>query len=181
MATKRKVKREPKPTAAKFLVSMEELMDRLRKAKGGFRSIAIRLPHELNKAKWVRENFPVSKMIQDKVVFPKQGMVKSAVTEAAEDKRTANQRTAEYLQYNRFVYITGLDRERIHEDNIPFFAVNVLFWFYTDESNENGHSSYLARFNNHMHYNAEFNALVIDQWDSIPNYQDSYIPLNKVN
>lgn len=177
MSSKRKIKREPKPTAAKFLVSMEEITDRLRKAKGGFRSIAIRLPHELNNAKWVRENFPVCKGIQDKLIVLKPGVVKTAIVEAAQDKRTANQKTAPYLQYNRFVYSVGLDRERIHEENIPFFENNVLFWFYTDESNENGYSTYLARFNNHMYYNEEFNALVIDKWDSIPNYQDSYIPL----
>lgn len=179
MASKKKVIREPKPTPAKFLVTMEELIIRLRRANGGFRSIAVRLPHELNSAKWVKENFPVSKGIQDKVIFPKSGNVSTAIREAATDTRTANQRTAPFLKYNRFVYIASLNRELAHETIIPFYENNVLFWFYTDESNENNHSSYLSRFNNHMYYNSEFNALVIDRWDSIPNYQDSYILLKQ--
>lgn len=179
MASKKKVIREPKPTPARYHTTMEEVTQRIRKANGGFRSIAVRLPHELNNAKWLKEHFPVCKNIQDKVVWPKAGEMVQTVKEAATDQRTANKRTAPFLSQNRFVYIVGLDRERAHEIIIPFYENNVLFWFYTDESNEHNHSSYLSRFNNHIHYSPEFNALVIDRWDSIPNYQDSYILLEQ--
>lgn len=183
---KKKVKEvvEKKPTAAKFLLTMEELDRRLRRSIGGFRAIAVKLPKHLNTSKWVKENFPFNKGIQDIVMWqnPDNVFLSQQIREAVKEPRTCNQRTAPLMALNRYCYVIKLTRESVEGNRaIPFKENNVLFYFYTDDEEDvtNPHTFWRQTFHNRMHYNEEFHALVIDRWDSIPNYVNHYIALNK--
>lgn len=175
---KKKVKREPKPTPAKFLLPMEELDNRLRRSNG-CRNIAVRLPERFNNVLWIINNLPYRLDLQD-FCFPIENVfVEANLSKRLKEVRTFNSKNKHLVNHNRYIFafqaaISDLD----FTYNQPTQESDILWWFYSEANEKELRTSLKTNFPNHMYYDDSiFPALVIDKWSGVPSYIDSYIPL----